>query len=67
MAETVLINREVVKRDGTIIIAENLSRRKPDGLDSFDSGNAGMTLSLIKLLCLKVITLLMILPEHILD
>ena len=45
MAELILINREVVKRDGTIIIAENLSRRKPDGLDSFDSGNAGMTLT----------------------
>ena len=44
MAELFLIDKFVTRRDGTQIEVENLSRRKPDGFDSFESGNAGMTL-----------------------
>ena len=45
MAELVLIDKFVTRRDGIQIEVENLNRRKPSGLDSFSSGNAGMTLS----------------------
>ena len=45
MAELALIDKIVIRRDGTQVQVENLNRRKPNGLDSFSSGNAGMTLS----------------------
>jgi hypothetical protein len=44
-SELILLDKVVTKRDGRLVEVENLSRRKPDGFDSFDSGNAGMTLS----------------------
>jgi hypothetical protein len=34
----------VLKRDSTTILVENFKRRKPDGFDSFSSGNAFHTL-----------------------